>query len=70
MPAVGGGPGEDHPLLSGCPPFLYFSGGSVGKESACNAGNPVSIPGGGHGNPLQYLPWTEEPGGLSPWSLT
>ena len=29
-------------------------------------------PGGGHGNPLQYLawriPWTEEPGGLQPMS--
>ena len=28
-------------------------------------------PGGGHGNPLQYSclenPWTEEPGGYSPW---
>ena len=39
-----------------------FPGGSVGKESACNAGDAgdtVSIPGsgrspgGGHGNPLQ-----------------
>ena len=35
-------------------------GGSVGKESACNAGDPGSIPGlggsprGGNGNPLQY----------------
>ena len=33
---------------------------SVGKESACNAGDPVSIPGSGrsaweeNGNPLQY----------------
>ena len=33
---------------------------SVGKESACNAGEKGSIPGserspgGGHGNPLQY----------------
>ena len=38
-----------------------FPGGSDGKESACNAGDPVLIPrlgrspGGGHGNPLQYL---------------
>ena len=37
-----------------------FSGGSDGKESTCNAGDPGSIPGlgrsprGGHGNPLQY----------------
>ena len=37
-----------------------FPGGSDGKESACNAGDPGSIPGlgrshgGGNGNPLQY----------------
>jgi len=37
-----------------------FSGGSDGKESACNAGHLGSIlglgrsPGGGHGHPLQY----------------
>ena len=37
-----------------------FPSGSVGKESACSAGDPGSIPlsgrstGGGHGNPLQY----------------
>ena len=37
-----------------------FTGGSDGKESACNAGDPGSIPGsgrspgGGHGNSLQY----------------
>ena len=36
-----------------------FHGGSAGKESACNAGNPSSTPGwgrspgGGHGNLLQ-----------------
>ena len=45
---------------------------STSKESACNAGDPGSIPGLGrsHGegndNPLQYSclqnPWTEEPG--------
>ena len=44
--------------------FLYisvgFPGGSAGKESACNAGDPGSIPGlgrspgEGNGNPLQY----------------
>ena len=40
--------------------LLVFPGGSVGKESACNAGDPGSIPGsgkspgGGNGNPLQY----------------
>ena len=38
---------------------LGFPGGSDGKESACNAGDPCSIPGsgrfsgGGFGNPLQ-----------------
>ena len=37
-----------------------FRGGSDGKESACSAGDQVSIlglgrsPGEGHGNPLQY----------------
>ena len=39
---------------------FVFPGGSVGKESACNAGDLGLIfglgksPGGGHGNPLQY----------------
>ena len=38
---------------------LGFPGGSDGKESACNAGDPCSIPGsgrfpgGGFGNPFQ-----------------
>ena len=42
------------------PIFLGFSGGSDGKESACDAGDLSSIPGlgrspgGGHGNLLQY----------------
>ena len=37
-----------------------FPGGSDGKESACKAGDPGSIPGSGrslgegNGNPLQY----------------
>ena len=37
-----------------------FPCSSAGKESACNAGDPSSIPGsgrspgGGHDNPLQY----------------
>ena len=37
-----------------------FPGGSVGKVSACNAGDLGSVPGsgrspgGGNGNPLQY----------------
>ena len=39
---------------------LGFPGGSVGKESACDAGDPGSIPGSGkspgegNDNPLQY----------------
>ena len=58
-------------------PFHTFSRlpwGLSGKESACNARDPILIPGsgrhlgGGHGNPLQCSclenPWTEEPGGL------
>ena len=51
------------------------SGGSDGKESACNAGDLDSIPGlgrsaeGGHGNPFQYSCLEDphgqrEPGGL------
>jgi len=40
--------------------FTGFSGGSDGKESACNAGDLGSIPGlgrspkGEHGTPLEY----------------
>ena len=39
---------------------MGFPGGSDGKESACNAGDPDSIPelgrspGEGNGNPIQY----------------
>ena len=39
---------------------MGFQGGSDGKESVCNAGNPGLIPksrrssGEGNGNPLQY----------------
>ena len=48
--------------------FLGFPGGSAGKESACNAGDPGSIPGSGRspgegtGYPLQY-PWASHGGG-------
>ena len=41
---------------------LVFPGGSDGKESACNEGDPGSIPrsgrspGEGNGNPLLFLP--------------
>ena len=51
-----------------------FTGGSDGKESACNAGDPGSIPGredplekgmATHSSNLEWrIPWTEEPGGL------
>ena len=40
--------------------FVGFSGGSDGKASVCNAGDPGSIPGlgrspgEGNGNPLHY----------------
>ena len=39
---------------------ILYEGGSDGGESACNAGDPGSVPGlrgspgEGHGNPLQY----------------
>ena len=44
-----------HPLISAC---LGLPGGSDGKDFACNAGDPGSIPGlgrspgEGNGNPL------------------
>ena len=47
---------EDHHAVEG-----GFPGSLAGKESACNVGNPGSIPGlgrsprGGQGYPLQYL---------------
>ena len=51
---------------------MDFPGGSDGKVSAYNAGDPSSIPGSGRspgegkGNPLHILawkiPWTGEPG--------
>ena len=40
--------------------YIQFPGGSDGKASACNVGDPASIPGSGrshgegNGNPLQY----------------
>ena len=55
--------------------FQGFPGGSDSKESACNVGDPGSIPGlgrspgGGHGNssiPVWKIPWIEDPGGLHP----
>ena len=53
---------------------LVFRGGSGGKQSACNAGDPGLIPGSGippqkgmaiHSSILAWrIPWTEEPGRL------
>ena len=53
---------------------LGFPAGSEGEESACNVGDPGSVPesgrssGEGNGNPLSILawriPWTEESGEL------
>ena len=46
--------------LGVCYLLTGFSGGSDGKESTCNVGDPGSIPGSGrspgeeNGNPLQY----------------
>ena len=55
------------------------AGGSDSKESACNAGDPGSIPGSGrslekgkgaHSSILAWrIPWTEEPGGLQSMEL-
>ena len=48
---------------------MRFPHSSVGKKSACNAGDLGSIPGlgrspgEGNGNPLQHS-WVEEPGRL------
>ena len=58
---------------------MGFSGGSDGKESACNVGDLGSIlglgrsPGGGHGSPLQYSCLENPHGqrsleGYSPWA--
>ena len=64
--------GREDPLEKGwvpTPVFLGFPGGSNGKESACNAGDPGSISGSGRspGEGNVFLPgespWTEEPGG-------
>ena len=35
--------------------FLGFPGSSAGEESACNAGNPGSIPGSGIGYPTSVF---------------
>ena len=57
-----------------------FPGGSDGKHSACNAGDPGSIPGSGRSlgegngarsNALAWeIPRTEEPGGFTVQAVT
>ena len=58
--------------------MVDFPGGSDGKQSTCNVGDPGSIPGlgnlpgGGHGNLLQYSCLENPHGqrsleGYSPW---
>ena len=53
----------------------HFPGGSVRKESTCNAGDTGSVSGlgsssgGGHGNPLQYY-YLENPMGRGAWQIT
>ena len=57
------------------PIFLGFPAGSDGKESACNAGDPSSVPGSGrspgdgNSNPLQYscLENPTDGGAWCPW---
>ena len=52
--------------------ILGFPGGSDGKASVCNAGDPGLIPGlgrspgEGNGNPLQYS-YLENSMGYNPW---
>ena len=54
---------------------MGFRGGSDSKESACNSGNPGSIPelgkspGEGHGYPLQYS-CLENPMDRGTWRAT
>ena len=54
---------------------MGFPGGSGGKESACNVGEPGSIPGSrrspgkGSGYPLQYS-WLENPMDRGAWWAT
>ena len=61
--------------LDVCFTFLGLPGGSDGKESACNVGDPGSIPGlgrspgEGNGNPLQYS-CLENPTVREAWQAT
>ena len=59
---------------------MDFAGGSDGKESACNEGDPGSSPNqedpleegmATHSSILAWrIPWTEEPGGLQSMGVT
>ena len=70
---------ECSPRLLKKKPWMGFSGGSDGKESACNAGDLGSIPGlgrsPGEGMAIHLsivawrIPWTEESGGLQSMGL-
>ena len=59
-------PPRGHPL----DPLLHFPGGSDGKESACNAGDPGlgRSPGEGNGNPLHSC--LENPMDRGAWQAT
>ena len=69
-----------HNYMYTSPPSMYplllrgFPGGSGGKKSACNAGDPGSVPGwgrspgGGNGTPLQYC--LENPMDRGTWEAT
>ena len=54
---------------------MRFPGGSDGKVSACNVGDPVSIPGSGrtpgrgNGNPLQYSCLEDSVGREAWWAI-
>ena len=62
---------SDHLIYTNYDEQFYVPGGSDGKASACNAGDPGSIPGSGrslekemaiHSSTLAWkIPWTEEP---------
>ena len=64
-----------HALMLGINNVSCFPGGSVSKESTCNAGHLGLIPGlgrspgGGHGNPLQCS-CPENPMGRGAWQAT
>ena len=66
-------------LFKNFPQFVVFTGGSVSKESAWNAGDLGSVPGSGrspgkematHSSILAWrIPWSEEPARLQSMGL-